>query len=68
VEFETVVDPIPEFAPTFDCQILEIRIPRPLYDIDVAGTPHRDDLITIAIYDPCDGVIASPPAPVAGSS
>jgi hypothetical protein len=63
VDFEVVVDTIPEFAPEVDCQILEIRIPRPVYDADVPGTPHRDDLITIAINDPCDGVIPTTPAP-----
>jgi hypothetical protein len=67
VDFEVVVDVIPEFAPTVDCPVLQIRIPRPVYDVDVPGTPHRDDLITIAINDPCDGVIASPSAPAPGS-
>lgn len=60
VDFEVVVDTIPEYITQVDCPVLEIRIPRPIYNMDVADTPHRDDLITIAINDPCDGVIVSP--------
>jgi hypothetical protein len=51
-----------------DCPINDIRIPDPTYDIDVAETPYRDDLITIVINEPCDGVAAtSPPPPPAES-
>jgi hypothetical protein len=68
VDYAVVEEPDTEVEWTVDCPILQIRIPRPLYDADVAGTPHRDDLITIVINDPCDGVIASAPvsAPATG--
>ena len=51
-----------------DCPITEIRIPEPTYDIDVPETPYRDDLITIVINEPCDGVTVPPPAPPAAES
>jgi hypothetical protein len=46
-----------------DCPITAIRIPEPTYDIDVADTPYRDDLITIVINEHCDGVAAPRPPP-----
>jgi hypothetical protein len=66
VDYATVEEPLAEFPPTNDCPVMAIRIPRPLYDIDIPATPHRDDLITIVINDPCDGIIAPGPAPAPG--
>jgi hypothetical protein len=62
VDYTVVVELNPEYQATNDCPVLDIDIPRPLYDVDIAATPHRDDLITIVINDPCDGVIVSAPA------
>lgn len=69
MDYAVVVEPNLEVEQTVDCPVRQIRIPDPLYDADVAGTPHRDDLITIAINDLCDGVIfsPSPPAPAPGT-
>lgn len=64
VDYEVVVDPDPRFGDKgVDCPVVAVRIPRPTYDGDVPETSYRDDLITIAIYDPCDGVIVATPPP-----
>jgi hypothetical protein len=66
VDYVAVVESNPEVVPTVDCPVNGIHIPRPLYDVDVPGTPHRDDLITITINDRCDGVVADGAAPDPG--
>ncbi|QKJ18028.1 hypothetical protein [Microbacterium hominis] len=60
VDVEVVVDPDPEFESSTDCALLEVRSPDPTYDIDIPETPHRDDLVTILISDPCDDPTPTP--------
>jgi hypothetical protein len=68
VDYEVVVDFDPEFPSGVDCPVREVRFPEPTYDIDIVETPYRDDLVTIAINDPCDGVVVPPSPPDAESS
>ena len=67
VEYEVVVEFDAEFPRTADCPVRQVRIPQPTFDGDVPDTPYRDDLITIAINDPCDGLVASTPPPAGDS-